>query len=62
MKNVIRGEEAKLLRENNRLKHQLEAEKERRTELEDAVLELAELYSEQDDALVELAEILVEGE
>lgn len=39
---------------------QLAAETKRRTELEDAVLELAELYAEQDDALVELAELMEE--
>ena len=31
---------------------------ERVTDLEDAVVELAELYAEQDDAIVELAEIV----
>ena len=58
MANLIRGEEAKLFRKNNQLKQQLEAERERRIELEDAVIELAQLYSEQDDALVELASII----
>ena len=58
---IIRGETARLVRENDRLKANLVEERERRTELEDAVLELAELYAEQDDALVELAEIIVEG-
>lgn len=59
---ITRGEAARLVRENDRLKSQLNAERERRTELEEAVLELAQLYSEQDDALVELADIIVGGE
>ena len=41
---------------------QLTEERQRRTELEDAVLELAGLYAEQDDALVELAGLIEEGE
>ena len=57
---VIRGEAAKLTRENNRLKMQLTEERERRVELEDAVLELGNLYADQDDALVELAGMIEE--
>ena len=52
----------------NRLNMELGEEKERRSELEDAMMELAELYAEQDeiiaeqnDALIELAEIIEEG-
>lgn len=41
---------------------QLTEERQKRTELEDAVLELAGLYAEQDDALVELAGLIEEGE
>ena len=40
---------------------ELTEERERRTELEDAVLELGNLYADQDDALVELAEMIEEG-
>lgn len=57
---VIRGAAAKLTRENNRLKMQLTGERERRVELEDAVLELGNLYADQDDALVELAGMIEE--
>lgn len=57
---VIRGAAAKLTRENNRLKMQLTEERERRAELEDAVLELGNLYADQDDALVELAGMIEE--
>lgn len=57
---VIRGAAAKLTRENNRLKMQLTEERERRVELEDAVLELGNLYADQDDALVELAGMIEE--
>ena len=46
--------------EINRLNSELTLEHQRRAELEDAVLELAELYAEQDDAIVELAELLEE--
>ena len=42
----------------NRLSSELETEKTRRTELEDAVLELGGLFAEQDDAIVELAELI----
>ena len=57
---VIRGAAAKRTRENNRLRMELTEERERRTELEDAVLELGNLYADQDDALVELAEMIEE--
>lgn len=60
MSEIIRGASAKLKRENDRLRAQLAAEQTRRTELEDAVLELAGLYAEQDDALVELAGLMEE--
>lgn len=46
--------------EINRLKTELEAEKERRTELEDAVLELGDLYSAQDEALTDVGDALIE--
>ena len=59
--NIVRGAAARLTRENTMLAMQLTEERERRAELENAVVELAELYAEQDDALVELAEIIVEG-
>lgn len=47
--------------ELNRLKSELTAEHVSRMELEDAVLELGELFAEQDDALVELAGMIEEG-
>lgn len=59
---IIKGAAAKLTRENTRLGMQLTEERQKRTELEDAVLELAGLYAEQDDALVELAGLIEEGE
>ena len=40
------------------LKADMAAEKEHSSELEEALIELAELFAEQDDALVELAEII----
>ena len=46
--------------EINRLKTELETEKERRTELEDAVLELGDLYSAQDEALTDVGDALIE--
>lgn len=55
---VVRDTTAKLIRENQRLRTALAEERERRLELEDAVLELGTLYAEQDDALVELAEMM----
>lgn len=58
---IIRGEAARLTRENDRLKSQLNEERQNRLDLEDAVMELGELFAEQDDALVELAEIVTEG-
>ena len=57
---IIRGEAARLTRENDRLKSQLNEERQNRIDLEDAVMELGELFAEQDDALVELAEIVAE--
>lgn len=39
---------------------QLVAERQRSDELENALVELAELYAAQDDALVELAEMIAE--
>ena len=44
--------------EINRLNFELEREKQRSADLEDALVELGELFAEQDDALVELAEII----
>ena len=58
MGNVIRGEAARLRRENDRLRAALN---EKTMETEAALCELAELFAEQDDAIVELAE-LIEGE
>lgn len=55
---VVRDTTAKLIRENQRLRTALAEERERRSELEEAVLELGTLYAEQDDALVELAEMM----
>ena len=46
--------------ELNRLSAELDAEKERRTELEDAVLELGDLYSAQDEALTDVGDALIE--
>lgn len=48
--------------EINRLNTELEEERQKNAELEDAVIELGELYAEQDDALVELAGMIEEGE
>lgn len=47
--------------EINRLSAELAAEKTRNAEIEDALVELGELYAEQDDALVELAGMIEEG-
>jgi len=47
--------------EINRLGAELAAEKARNAEIEDALVELGELYAEQDDALVELAGMIEEG-
>ena len=58
---IIRGASADLVRENQKLAAQLNEERQRRDELETAVIELGELFAEQDDALVELAEIIMEG-
>lgn len=44
--------------EINRLNSELERERQRSADLEDALVELGELFAEQDDALVELAEII----
>lgn len=44
--------------EINRLSSELNAEKQHSAELEDALVELGELFAEQDDAIVELAEII----
>ena len=46
--------------EINRLTTELETEKERRAELEDAVLELGDLYSAQDEALTDVGDALIE--
>ena len=46
--------------EINRLSAELAAEKTRNAEIEDALVELGELYAEQDDALVELAGLIEE--
>lgn len=59
---ILRGPLAKLFRENNRLALGLAEEQQQRSDLEDAVVELGELFAEQDDAIVELAEIISEGE
>ena len=45
--------------EINRLSAELNQERSLRAELEDAVVELGELFAEQDDAIVELAELIV---
>lgn len=47
--------------EINRLSDELAAEKTRNAEIEDALVELGQLYAEQDDALVELAGMIEEG-
>ena len=57
---TIHGASAALVRENTRLKMKLNEEQNKRQELEEAVLELAELYAEQDDAIVELAGMIEE--
>lgn len=46
--------------EINRLTTELATEKERRVELEDAVLELGDLYSAQDEALTDVGDALIE--
>ena len=46
--------------EINRLSSELDAEKRRNAEMEDAIVELGALYAEQDDALVELAGMIEE--
>lgn len=46
--------------EINRLTTELATEKERRAELEDAVLELGDLYSAQDEALTDVGDALIE--
>lgn len=48
--------------EINRLNKELEEERQKNDDLEDAVVELGELFGEQDDALVELAGMIEEGE
>ena len=57
MGDVIRGEAARLRRENDRLKAAL-CEKTKETET--ALCELAELFAQQDDAIVELAQLMEE--
>ena len=57
---IVRGHAAKLLRENELLKLRLAVEQEARSDLEDAVVELAELQANQEDALVELAGLMEE--
>ena len=54
----LRGNEAKLWRENEALKRKLN---EKTEVIESALVELGELFAEQDDAIIELAG-LVEGE
>ena len=61
MGKILRTDVARLMRENDRLRIRLGEEQARRDELENAVVELAELYAEQDDALVELAGMIEEG-
>lgn len=46
----------------NRMAGELEQERVRNSELETALVELAELYAEQDDAIVELAGLIEGGE
>ena len=60
--NIARGEVARLIRENLLLKAELAEQRERENDLENALVELAELYAEQDDAIVELADIIGEME
>lgn len=59
---IVKGTAAELIRENTKLRMQLAEERQARADLEDAVLELGELFAEQDDALVELAGLIEEGE
>ena len=59
---IVKGPAAELIRENTKLKMQLAEERQARADLEDAVMELGELFAEQDDALVELAGLIEEGE
>ena len=60
MPNIIRGETARLRRENDRLKRELGEKNIRIEEIEAALVELGELYAEQDDAIVELAGLIDE--
>lgn len=57
---IARGATADLIRENTQLKANLNYQKVLRQELENAVIELGELFAEQEDALVELAELMEE--
>ena len=56
---IIRGKTAKLLRECERLRAELNEEKARANDAEAALVELADLAAAQDDAIVELAEMIV---
>ena len=44
----------------NQMTAELAQEHQRRVELEDAIVELGELFAEQDDAIVELASLIEE--
>ena len=55
---IITGKTAKILRDCERLKAELNDEKTRNDDIETALVELADLAAEQDDAIVELAGLL----
>lgn len=55
---VVQGELANLVRENELLKRKLFGENQRNSDIESALVELADLASAQDDALVEIAELI----
>ena len=60
MNKIVRSATADLVRENTQLKANLNYQKVLRQELENAVIELGELFAEQEDALVELAGLMEE--
>lgn len=60
MNKIVKGTTAVLVRENTQLKANLNYQKMLRQELENAVIELGELFAEQEDALVELAGLMEE--
>lgn len=56
---IVHEDIARLQRENDRLRRQLNEQNE---EFQSALIELAELFAAQDDAIVELAALIEDGE